>query len=503
MKQALISVYDKTHIVSFAKELVSLGYRILSSGGTYKALTQEGVKAVEVSEYTQSNEIFEGRVKTLHPKIHGGILMKTDSELHQAQAKDNVIEPIDLVVVNFYPFEETIQKAHVTLAESIENIDIGGPSMVRSAAKNFHRVTVLVDPEDYDPILAYLKRGEVPLELRQTLSAKAFAKTAYYDSLITHYLYPTQDFACLTMPLKKKTDLRYGENPHQEAALYAHPLSTFPSLLNAEILNGKALSYNNYQDADAAITILSEYEQPTCVAIKHMNPCGIGSASTIQEAYQKAYLADTVSIFGGIVAFNEEVDVAIANALHSLFLEVIIAPSFSEEALMVLSVKKNVRIIKLDVKPFSCRPHLKSIHGGILIQDCDAYVTKELTTVTQAKPDEALMQEMLFAYKAVKHVKSNAIVVSQNHQTLGIGAGQMNRVGAAKLALEQAKDKAMGTVLASDAFFPMDDTVKLAAQYGIKAIIQPGGSIKDVDSIKACDEAGIIMVFTEMRHFKH
>lgn len=510
-KRALVSVSDKTGLLDFVKGLVDCGYEIISTGGTYRALKEGGVSCLGIEEVTHFPEILDGRVKTLHPMVHGGLLAVRDLESHQKQLKDNAIETIDLVCVNLYPFKQTISKEGFTHAEAIENIDIGGPSMLRSAAKNHRYVTVVCDVKDYDTVLSEIKEnGDTTLETRQKLAAKVYRTTAAYDAMIAQYMtdyVQEENPESLTMTFDLKQTLRYGENPHQKAGFYAEMFTTPYSLCSATQLHGKELSYNNIQDANATLEMLRDFEgKSAVVAVKHMNPCGIGTADNLYQAWRKAYEADMTSIFGGIVAFNEEVDEKIADELSQMFLEIILAPSFSEKAFEILSRKKNIRLMtfKKEAQKEAARKFV-SVSGGILVQDTDTTITtkEDCNVVTDKAPNESEMEDLLFGFKVVKHVKSNAIVIVKDGQTLGVGAGQMNRVGAAKIALEQAKDKAKGAVLASDAFFPMDDTVKLAASYGITSIIQPGGSIKDQDSINACNENNISMVFTGVRHFKH
>ncbi|WP_407269812.1 bifunctional phosphoribosylaminoimidazolecarboxamide formyltransferase/IMP cyclohydrolase [Radiobacillus sp. PE A8.2] len=508
-KRALLSVSDKTNLAAFAKGLDALGYELVSTGGTLKALQAEGLPAIPVSAVTNFDEILDGRVKTLHPFIHAGLLARRDDSSHIEQLEERDIDPIDIVVVNLYPFKETIAKEGVSEEDAIENIDIGGPTMLRSAAKNFRDVTVIVDPSDYDSVLAGLQEGTQSVEDRKLLAAKVFRHTANYDAMICNYfidITDEQDPETYTVTYEKVQSLRYGENPHQQAAFYKEGNVKGASIANAKQLHGKELSYNNIQDANAALEMVLEFSEPAAVAVKHMNPCGIGIGASISEAFAKAYDADPVSIFGGIVALNKEVDEATANQLKDIFLEIVIAPSFSEKALEILTVKKNIRLLETPVDQSPVNPKkVVSVIGGLLVQDRDvASVTKDdVTVATKRQPTEQELEELLFAWKVVKHVKSNAIVVAKGDQTIGVGAGQMNRVGAAKIALEQAGDKAKGAVMSSDAFFPMPDTVEAAAAAGITAIIQPGGSKRDQDSIDACDKHGITMVFTGMRHFKH
>lgn len=510
VKRALISVSNKEGIIPFAKQLAELGVDIISTGGTKRALEEAGVPVISISDVTGFPEILDGRVKTLHPAIHGGILAVRSDERHQAALKEHGIRPIDLVVVNLYPFQQTIAKPDVTLAEAIENIDIGGPTMVRAAAKNYADVAIVVDPADYPMVIEELKTtGSIQAKTRQQLAAKAFRHTAAYDAMIAEYLtgltgeeYPET----LTVTYTKKQSLRYGENPHQSAAFYAKPLGAAFSIAKAAQLHGKELSYNNINDANAAINLIREFQEPAAAAIKHMNPCGVGVGATLLEAFTKAYEADLVSIFGGIVAVNREVDKETAERMHDIFLEIVIAPSFSDEALAILTKKKNIRLLTLDfAAPDVKEKTLVSVNGGLLVQEADKYTLEdaEWNVVTKREPTEAEREQLRFAWKVVKHVKSNAIVLAKNGMTVGVGAGQMNRVGAANIAIEQAGEQAVGAVLASDAFFPMDDTVEAAAKAGITAIIQPGGSIRDADSIRKADEYGMAMVFTGVRHFKH
>jgi phosphoribosylaminoimidazolecarboxamide formyltransferase / IMP cyclohydrolase len=509
-KRALLSVSDKSGITDFARELVNLGFELISTGGTKKALQEQGIPVLGVSDVTGFPEILEGRVKTLNPFIHGGLLAKHDDEQHQKQLEQHKIDPIQLVCVNLYPFQQTIEKPNVTVEDAIENIDIGGPTMLRASAKNHQYVTVVVDPVDYQTVITELKaEGKTNLETRRKLAAKVFRHTAAYDALIAEYmteLAQEETPEKLTVTYELKQTLRYGENPHQKAAFYKKPLGSTFSIANAEQLHGKELSYNNINDADAALQIVKEFSEPAAVAVKHMNPCGVGTGKSGFEAFEKAFAADPVSIFGGIIAFNREVDGQTAGKLHEIFLEIVIAPSFSEEALAILTGKKNLRLLTI---PFSeaKKAEMKqtTIEGGLLIQEQDRYTLEdaEVTIPTKRQPTDEEWEAIKLGWKVVKHVKSNAIVVTDKDMTIGIGAGQMNRVGAAEIALKQAGDKAVGASLASDAFFPMDDTVEAAAKAGITAIIQPGGSIRDEDSIKKADEYGIAMVFTGVRHFKH
>ncbi|MCA0982140.1 bifunctional phosphoribosylaminoimidazolecarboxamide formyltransferase/IMP cyclohydrolase [Exiguobacterium aestuarii] len=505
--RALLSVSDKTGIVELATVLHEAGIELISTGGTEAALQQAGLPVKNISEVTSFPEMLDGRVKTLHPLVHGGLLGRRDLDTHVAQMKDHDIEPIDYVVVNLYPFKETIAKENTTYEEAIENIDIGGPSMLRSAAKNHASVTVVVDPSDYTLVADEVRKGGTSFETRQRLATKAFRHTAAYDALIADYLgrqigetFPEQ----LTVTYEKVQDLRYGENPHQQAAFYKTPLYDGMTLANATQLHGKELSYNNIQDTNAALEALSELNEPAAVVVKHMNPCGVAVGRTISQAFERAHAADPVSIFGGIVALNREVDVETADALRNIFLEIIIAPSFSEAALERLKEKKNLRLLTLDMGQMTGM-RLTAVAGGLLVQDGDDMTLDDAACqiVTDRRPTASEWEDLKLAWRVVKHVKSNAIVVAKDETTIGIGAGQMNRVGAAKIAFEQAGERATGAALGSDAFFPMADTVEAAAAAGITAIIQPGGSIRDAESIEAANRHGITMVFTSVRHFKH
>ena len=508
--RALVSVSDKTGVVEFAQQLRSLGWEIIATGGTMKLLRDSGVEVINISDVTGFPEICDGRVKTLHPKVHGGLLARRDDESHLAALKENSIEFIDMVCVNLYPFRQTIAKPDVTMEDAIENIDIGGPSMLRSAAKNYKDVTVVCNPENYAKIIEEIKaNGNTTVETRLQLSAEAYTHTAQYDSMIATYM---RKAAGLNEKLFLEFDLvqglRYGENPHQQAKFYGSAEAGAYSLANAKQLNGKELSYNNIQDANAALCIVREFDEPFCVGLKHMNPCGAAIGSDVVDAWTKAYEADKVSIFGGIVAVNREVNREVAELMKPIFLEIIMAPSFSDEALEVLSTKKNLRLLQVDMsKDESVVNQYVSVNGGLLVQDLDkttATVTADMC-VTETKPTAEQVTDLNFGWRVVKHVKSNAIVVVKDGHTVGVGAGQMNRVGSAEIALKQAQAAGFteGLVLASDGFFPFDDTVTLAAQYGVTAIVQPGGSVRDEDSVKKANECGIAMVCTGMRHFKH
>ncbi|MFI3165614.1 MAG: bifunctional phosphoribosylaminoimidazolecarboxamide formyltransferase/IMP cyclohydrolase [Bacillota bacterium] len=510
MKRALVSVSDKTGVIEFCENLTKLGYEIISTGGTKAALENAGVPCISISDVTGFPEICDGRVKTLHPNVHGGLLARRCDQDHMQALADNNIELIDLVCVNLYPFKQTIANPNVKLQDAIENIDIGGPSMLRSAAKNFESVTVVCDASDYAKVLSEIaENGDTTPETRFALSAKVFRHTASYDAMISTYLTKAcgeEKPESVTMAFEKDYDLRYGENPHQSSTLYKTEECGY-SLVYGKKLHGKELSYNNIQDGNATLNILKEFDEPCCVAVKHMNPCGVGVGETLEIAWKKAYEADTVSIFGGIVAFNGEVSEEIAKGLSKVFLEIIMAPSFSAEALAILTKKKNIRLMEISLEKNQAKNQFVSVNGGVLIQEVDNAIENpaDWKVVTKTAPTAAQIADFEFGMKVCKHVKSNAIVVVKNGQTLGVGAGQMNRVGSCEIALECAKAKGVteGLILASDAFFPFDDCVELAKKYNVEGIVQPGGSIRDEDSIKKADEYEIPMMFTGIRHFKH
>lgn len=517
---ALISVSDKTGIEEAASAVSGAGYNILSSGGTFKTLRAAGIAAEEVSDYTGFPEMMQGRVKTLHPKIHGGLLARRGDSAHMQAAAAHDIGMIDIVIVNLYPFEETAARTDDP-AEIIENIDIGGPSMIRSAAKNHESVTVITDSADYPALAAMLKEhGETNTAFRKKMAAKAFARTAAYDSAISEWAReyagggegPAGPFPerYLLQGSRKGEALRYGENPHQAAAFY---VTDAGSGVGAGVqLHGKALSYNNIADADAALRLVSEFAAPAAAVIKHANPCGVAVGASAEEAYRKAYACDPVSAFGGIVAFNREADAAVAARLSECFYEVILAPSFTKEAREILQRKKNIRLLEVPHTGVcaAAAPAVHSVIGGFLLQEADnAVIAKEgCNTVTKRAPDEEEWHDLLFAFTAVKHVRSNAILLAKNGASAGIGAGQMSRVDAAEIAVKKAIDdkgvnRAEGAVVASDAFFPFADGLELLAKAGVRAVIQPGGSKRDEEVIAAADAAGIAMVFTGMRAFKH
>ena len=509
-KRALVSVSDKSGLVDFVKGLQTAGWEIIATGGTQKLLENSGVKTIGISDVTGFPEICDGRVKTLHPKVHGGLLARRDEPSHLQALEENGISFIDLVCVNLYPFRETIAKEGVSMADAIENIDIGGPSMLRSAAKNYNDVTVVCDPADYDTILAEINTtGNTTLETRLQLSAKAYTHTAQYDACIATYMREKAGLnEKLFLEFDLKQGLRYGENPHQSAKFYASTKAIPFSLATGKQLQGKEMSYNNIQDANAALNIARDFQEPFCVALKHMNPCGAAVAATIEEAWQKAYEADTVSIYGGIVICNRTITKEIALGMKPIFLEIVIAPDFTDEAMEIFATKKNLRVIQVDMTPSTeAIDQYVSVNGGLLVQHLDTQIetiTPEMCA-TKVQADAATLADMQFGWNIVKHVKSNAIVVVKNGQTLGVGAGQMNRVGSAEIAMKQAHAAGVteGLVLASDGFLPFDDTVALAAQYGVTAIVQPGGSIRDNDCVVKADELGICMLMTGTRHFKH
>ncbi|WP_239774672.1 bifunctional phosphoribosylaminoimidazolecarboxamide formyltransferase/IMP cyclohydrolase [Mammaliicoccus sp. N-M50] len=492
MKYAILSVSDKTYIEDFASKLIENDYKIFSTGGTKKALENAGIEVYSVSELTNFPEIMDGRVKTLHPGVHGGILANRSIPEHLTALKEQDIDLIDLVVVNLYPFKETVKKEDVTEDEAIENIDIGGPTMLRAAAKNFKFVTTVVDPSDYNEVIERIASDKLDEDYRKSLMVKVFKHTNDYDNAIVEFFGNTSE------------TLRYGENPQQNAT-FVKTSNEPNTLAGAKQLHGKALSFNNIKDADATLSLIKKFEQPAAVAVKHMNPCGVGVGATIEEAYDFAYEADSQSIFGGIVALNRAVTKELAEKLHSIFLEVIIAPSYDEDALEVLTAKKNIRLLEIDMTETQDEQEFVSVSGGYLVQDKDnATLTREeMKVVTDVEPTEAQWKALELGWKVVRSVKSNAIVLANDHQTVGVGAGQMNRVGSAKIAIERAIEMNENVALASDGFFPMGDTVETAAKAGIKTIIQPGGSIKDQDSIDMANKYGISMVFTGMRHFKH
>ncbi|MCC5878448.1 MAG: bifunctional phosphoribosylaminoimidazolecarboxamide formyltransferase/IMP cyclohydrolase [Idiomarina sp.] len=520
IRRALLSVSDKTGILEFATALSKAGVELLSTGGTARLLQDAGLTVTEVSEHTGHPEIMDGRVKTLHPKVHGGILARRGQDEAVMQAHD--IAPIDMVVVNLYPFKDTVAKPGCSLEDAIENIDIGGPTMVRAAAKNHRDVAIVVNASDYDRVLAEMAEHEQSLThaMRFELAVAAFEHTAAYDGMIANYLgqrtgehsheAPAQFADTLNLQLRKKQDLRYGENSHQQAAFYVEEGNTTPSVATSTQLQGKALSFNNIADTDAALECVKSFTAPACVIVKHANPCGVAVGSSITEAYERAFKTDPTSAFGGIIAFNRELDEATANAIITRqFVEVIIAPGASRKAQAIVGAKKNVRLLTTEAwQQSTAQVDLKRVQGGLLVQDSDNAVinANDLTVVSNKQPTEQQIEDLLFCWKVAKFVKSNAIVYAKDGMTIGVGAGQMSRVYSAKIAGIKAADEGLevpGSVMASDAFFPFRDGIDAAAAAGISAIIQPGGSIRDEEIIAAADEHGIAMVFTGVRHFRH
>ncbi len=510
-KRALVSVSDKTGIVEFCKRLIGCGYEIISTGGTAKALEDAGLPVIGISDITGFPECLDGRVKTLHPAVHAGLLAMRSNPEHMAQIEKLGINTIDIVAVNLYPFKQTIMKEGVTFADAVENIDIGGPTMIRAAAKNYQDVAVLVDPNDYERVLSELEAGEISLDTKKYLQYKVYAHTAVYDSMISNYLaaqlnirYPDS----VTFAYEKAQDMRYGENPHQGASYYKEVFPRVGSLSEAKQLWGKELSYNNINDANGALELVKEFDEPCVVASKHANPCGVGIGKTVYEAYRKAYEADSVSIFGGILAINRVVDEATAKEINKIFIEIVIAEGFTKEALEILTAKKNIRLLELPTigqRREASAYDMKKVYGGLLVQDYDETLFKDenVKVVTKRAPTEEEMKALLFNWKVVKYTKSNAIVIGKEDKTTGIGMGQTNRIWAAQQAIEHAGEEAKGSVMASDAFFPFPDVVAECVKAGITAVIQPGGSKNDQLSIDACNEAGIAMIFVGDRHFRH
>jgi phosphoribosylaminoimidazolecarboxamide formyltransferase/IMP cyclohydrolase len=503
--RALISVSDKSGIAAFARALERQGVDIISTGGTADLLRKEKIPVREISSFTAFPEVLEGRVKTLHPRVHGGLLYKRGNERHEAEARECGFEPIDLVVVNLYPFEATIAKPDVTLTEAIENIDIGGPSMIRSAAKNYESVTVVVDPADYDAVLENMgdNKGETTLKLRERLAIKAFIRTGEYDRAIGNFLNRRQTTdASFSLSLPLVTRLRYGENPHQTAALYGDFDKCF------EKLHGKELSFNNILDISAATNLIAEFEEPTVAILKHTNPCGVGSDADLHKAWTKAFATDKQAPFGGIIICNRPLTEALAKVISEIFSEVIIAPDFAPEARSILQKKKNLRLIRLATSATSARPavDIRSVCGGVLVQDADIAEEATRNIVTKRRPTKTELKSMLFGWRVVKHVKSNAIVYAKADRTLGIGAGQMSRIDASRIAIWKAKEAGLllkGSAVASDAFFPFPDGLIAAAEAGATCAIQPGGSVRDDEVIAAANERNMAMLFTGVRHFRH
>jgi phosphoribosylaminoimidazolecarboxamide formyltransferase/IMP cyclohydrolase len=507
IRRALISVSDKTGIAAFARALERQGVDIISTGGTAQLLRKEKIPVREISSFTAFPEVLDGRVKTLHPRVHGGLLYKRGNVKHEAEARECGFEPIDMVVVNLYPFEATIAKAGVTLADAIENIDIGGPSMIRSAAKNYESVTVVVDPADYDAVLENIRdnKGETTLKLRERLAIKAFVRTANYDRAISSFLNKEQTTdASFSQTLPLTMRLRYGENPHQTGALYGDFDKYF------EKRHGKELSFNNILDISAATTLIAEFDEPTVAILKHTNPCGVGTDADLRKAWDKAYATDKQAPFGGVIVSNRLFSESLAKVISEIFSEVIIAPDFDAEARAILQKKKNLRLIRLKTPPLEARPtsDIRSVCGGVLVQEADAAqeTSSEYRTVTKRRPTKTELNAMLFGWRVVKHVKSNAIVYAKADRTLGIGAGQMSRVDASRIAIWKAKEAGLslkGSAVASDAFFPFRDGLIAAANAGATCAIQPGGSVRDEEVIAAADERNMAMIFTGIRHFRH
>lgn len=510
IKRALISVSDKEGITEFTKQISDLGIEILSTGGTAKALKEAGIKVMEVSDYTGFPEMMDGRVKTLNPKIHGGILAMRDNQKHLEEAESNGVKMIDLIVTNFYPFEKISEKEGFSEEEVIENIDIGGPSMVRSAAKNFKFVTVLTDPTDYEKVLEEIRAdGDSKLETRKNLARKAFTLTSRYDEKIDQYFRKILDEPeLLDLHYEKVSSLRYGENPHQKAAFFRNPENHDSNITNSEVLHGKQLSFNNLIDGDSALELVKEFKEPTAVFIKHNNPCGVASGKTIGEGFIEAFRVDPISAFGSVIALNREVDETVVDHIRDekMFIEMIIAPSYEENALKRLMSRENLRILKTgELKLDLFKTDIKKVAGGLLIQTKDMYelTPDDLKVVTKTKPSDDQIKGMLFANKVAKHVMSNAIVMSKGTVVTGIGAGQMSRVDSVFIAGHKGGENIKGSVMASDAFFPFTDALELAHKLGVVAIIQPGGSIRDDEIIARADELGVAMIFTGRRYFRH
>ncbi|MGF6907186.1 phosphoribosylaminoimidazolecarboxamide formyltransferase/IMP cyclohydrolase [Fusobacterium sp. PH5-44] len=497
MKRALISVYDKNGILDFAKFLIDQNIEIISTGGTFKYFKENNIPVKEISEVTNFPEMLDGRVKTLHPNIHGGILAIRDNENHMNAIREKKIDTIDIVIVNLYPFFEKVNE-NISFEEKVEFIDIGGPTMLRSAAKSFRDVIVISDICDYEMVKSEMKSGTVSLNTKKILAGKVFNLTSAYDAAISNFLLDEKYPNYLSLSYEKKMNLRYGENPHQNAAYYVSTVDN-GAMKDFDILNGKELSFNNIRDMDVAWKVVCEFDTYACCGVKHSTPCGVAIGSSAYDAYLKAYNCDPTSIFGGIIAINKTVDKSTAEEIIKIFLEIVIAPNFDNDALEILKTKKNLRVIKCNNSPLD-KMNIVKVDGGILIQDEDTTFSNDFKVVTTATPTEKEMNELKFALKVVKYAKSNAIVVAKDGMAIGIGNGETNRIWATNQALERAKN---GTVIASDAFFPFRDVVDEAAKYGIKAIIQPGGSIRDSESIEACNEHGISMIFTGIRHFKH
>ena len=505
IRRALISVFDKTGVVDMAKSLVGLGVEILSTGGTAKVLRKANIPVIDVSDYTQFPEIMGGRVKTINPLIEGGILGLRDQ--HSADAEANQIQWIDLVVCNLYPFSETISQENCDLALALENVDIGGPTMIRAAAKNLGWVCVAVDPSDYSVLINDLKsEGQISFDTRKTLSSRAFGHTAQYDSIIHNYVKEEAFSNDLSVSFKKHYEMRYGENPHQSAAAYKIPGYSNNNILNAIIHQGKDLSYNNIMDADSALACIREFDEPACVVVKHSNPCGVSTGNSLLDVYNRAFNADSLSAFGGIVSFNRKCTAEVANAITSVFVEIVLAPDFDKEALQIFKNKKNLRVLEIgEITKREPNLELRNIDGGILVQNVDVKILtkKDLKVVTKIQPSNQNFLDALFTWKVLKHVKSNGILISKDTTTVGLGAGQVSRVDAVYMALKKGGSNLRGAVLASDAFFPFRDSIDALKDSRISTVIQPGGSIRDDEVIQACNDGGISMLFTGTRCFKH
>ena len=505
IKRALVSVFDKTGLVELGHSLEGLGIEILSTGGSAKTLRDSGVSVTDVSDYTKFPEIMDGRVKTINPLVEGGILGLRDK--HNKDAEDNNIKWIDLVVCNLYPFSETINKDDCDLAMALENVDIGGPTMIRSAAKNVGWVTVVVDPSDY-PVLAkdLSNDNSIRYETREMFSAKAFGHTAQYDVIIHNYMKGTPLSDEFSLTYEKHSEMRYGENPHQAAAAYKISGDSSNSVLNAKIHQGKKLSYNNIMDADAAFSCLKEFEETACVIVKHANPCGVSKGENMLEVYKQAFNADSLSAFGGVIAMNKQCDELVAEEISKVFVEIVLAPSFTKAALEIFSTKKNLRVIEVgNIKPREKLLEVRNVVGGIIVQETDTSVIQkqDLKTVTSTSPSDLEVETMLFGWKVLKHIKSNGILIVKDNTTVGVGAGQVSRVDSVDIAMKKSGENIQGSILCSDAFFPFRDSIDKISNSGIKAVLQPGGSVRDNEVIEACNEHGIAMVFTGQRCFKH
>ena len=505
IKRALVSVFDKTGLVELGHSLEGLGIEILSTGGSAKTLRDSGVSVTDVSDYTKFPEIMDGRVKTINPLVEGGILGLRDK--HNKDAEDNNIKWIDLVVCNLYPFSETINKDDCDLAMALENVDIGGPTMIRSAAKNVGWVTVVVDPSDYPALAKDLSNdNSIRYETREMFSAKAFGHTAQYDVIIHNYMKGTPLSDEFSLTYEKHSEMRYGENPHQAAAAYKISGDSSNSVLNAKIHQGKKLSYNNIMDADAAFSCLKEFEETACVIVKHANPCGVSKGENMLEVYKQAFNADSLSAFGGVIAMNKQCDELVAEEISKVFVEIVLAPSFTKEALEIFSTKKNLRVLEVgNIKPREKLLEVRNVVGGIIVQESDTSVIQkqDLETVTTVKPSDSEVETMLFGWKVLKHIKSNGILIVKDNTTVGVGAGQVSRVDSVDIAMKKSGGNIQGSILCSDAFFPFRDSIDKISNSGIKAVLQPGGSVRDDEVIEACNEHGVAMVFTGQRCFKH